>query len=193
MVTRLEWAFRDLPFFLVVAVVRVIAHAWCTSRRMSRAPAGCLSDFSRSGVMIFASTWPILGLRRLPLSARAVSRSSPALESCELRPGSFPWAGLMCAPLVSGRTSPTGCMRLPGSAALRCRTSSFSALCARPSAEMPRVARGVVWPFLARVCVSAGWCDLACGLSVRLVKASRGHLRHCWPPKMLWLLKLHMS
>lgn len=41
-ITRLEWAFRDLPFFLAFSVVRLIANSWCTTRGMTRCPSSCL-------------------------------------------------------------------------------------------------------------------------------------------------------
>lgn len=41
-VTRLAWAFTDLPFFPAIAVIRLIGNAWCTTRRMSHEVSGYL-------------------------------------------------------------------------------------------------------------------------------------------------------
>lgn len=39
---RLRWSFSELPFFLAFAAARTLANGWCTSRRMSAEPRGCL-------------------------------------------------------------------------------------------------------------------------------------------------------
>lgn len=44
-----EWAFRDLPFCLAFAIVRLIAFLWCTTRRMTRGPISCLYGCSAVG------------------------------------------------------------------------------------------------------------------------------------------------
>lgn len=42
-VTRLEWASRDMPVFWAFAVVRIMANSWCTSRRMTVWVPFCLT------------------------------------------------------------------------------------------------------------------------------------------------------
>lgn len=141
MATRLEWVFRDLPFFVAFAVVLLIANAWCTTRRMSRALASCL--------------FGCVAVGRDDLR-HSLARPRLAASQCGRVPPS--WVGTGNLRVVAPMNRPdvrAACVwayvayRMHVAPASPCRMLSFSAPCALSSASSPRARPGAETPCLA--------------------------------------------